>query len=278
MGNVLITGASSGIGAATALALDRAGARVFAGVEHEGDGTEALASASSRLKRVTLDVTSDDSIASAFEFIAREAGDTGLTGVVNNAGVGFPAPLEALPLEDFRRLLEVNVIGQVAVTQAALPLLRRGITGRVVFVGSIGGVLASQFAGSYHASKFALEAIADVWRQELDPEGIPVILIEPSTISTPIWGKAIAYLDAFMVSDSTRIARYGKRLRSFRETLASADEHGKDPADVADVIVEALNADKPDTRYVVGADGKIATALRPLIPDRLADKLGERAT
>ena len=90
MGNVLITGASSGIGAATALALDRAGARVFAGVEHEGDGTEALASASSRLKRVTLDVTSDDSIASAFEFIAREAGDTGLTGVVNNAGVGFP--------------------------------------------------------------------------------------------------------------------------------------------------------------------------------------------
>jgi NAD(P)-dependent dehydrogenase (short-subunit alcohol dehydrogenase family) len=229
------------------------------------------------LKRVTLDVTSDDSIASAFEFIAREAGDTGLTGVVNNAGVGFPAPLEALPLEDLRRLLEVNVVGQVAVTQAALPLLRRGITGRVVFVGSIGGVLASEFAGSYHASKFALEAVADVWRQELDPEGIPVVLIEPSTISTPIWDKAIAYLDALLASDSTRIARYGKRLRSFRETLESADEHGKDPSDVADVIIEALNADKPDTRYVVGAGGRIATALRPLIPDRLADKLGERA-
>ena len=278
MGNVVITGASSGIGAATALALDKAGARVFAGVEHEGDGAETLAGASARLKRVTLDVTSDESIASAFEFIAREAGDTGLTGVVNNAGVGFPAPLEALPLDDLRRLLEINVVGQVAVTQAALPLLRRGITGRVVFVGSIGGVLASQFAGSYHASKFALEAIADVWRQELDPEGIPVILIEPSTISTPIWDKAIAYLDALMASDSTRIARYGKRLRSFRETLESADEHGKDPSDVAEVIIEALNADKPDTRYVVGAGGRIATALRPLIPDRLADKLGERVT
>ena len=230
------------------------------------------------MKRVTLDVTSAESVSSAFEFIAREAGDTGLTGVVNNAGVGFPAPLEALPLDDLRRLLEINVVGQVAVTQAALPLLRRGITGRVVFVGSIGGVLASQFAGSYHASKFALEAIADVWRQELDPEGIPVILIEPSTISTPIWDKAIAYLDALMASDSTRIARYGKRLRSFRETLESADEHGKDPADVAEVIIEALNADKPDTRYVVGAGGRIATALRPLIPDRLADKLGERVT
>ena len=278
MGNVVITGASSGIGAATALALDQAGARVFAGVEREGDGAETLAGASARLKRVTLDVTSDDSIASAFEFIAREAGDTGLTGVVNNAGVGFPAPLEALPRDDLRRLLEINVIGQVAVTRAALPLLRRGITGRVVFVGSIGGVLASQFAGSYHASKFALEAIADVWRQELDPEGIPVILIEPSTISTPIWDKAVAYLDALMASDSTRIARYGNRLRSFRETLESADEHGKDPFDVAEVIIEALNADKPDTRYVVGAGGRIATALRPLIPDRLADKLGERVT
>ena len=90
--------------------------------------------------------------------------------------------------------------------------------------------------------------------------------------------KVTSYLDALMASDSTRIARYGKRLRSFRETLESADEHGKDPFDVAEVIIEALNTDKPDTRYVVGAGGRIATALRPLIPDRLADKLGERVT
>jgi NAD(P)-dependent dehydrogenase (short-subunit alcohol dehydrogenase family) len=140
-----------------------------------------------------------------------------------------------------------------------------------VFVGSVGGILASQFAGAYHASKFAIEAIADVWRQELDPEGIPVVLIEPAVISTPIWDKAIARLDALEVPE-----RYRERLSSFRESLRSADEHGKEPVDVAEVIAEALTTDKPDTRYVVGGAGKLATALRPLIPDRLADKLGER--
>lgn len=277
MTNVLITGASSGIGAATALRLDRQGIRVFAGVEHEGDGAAALAGASPRLRRLTLDVASQASIDAAFAELERELGGEGLDGVVNNAGVGFPGPLEALPLDDLRRQLEVNVIGQVAVTQAALPLIRRA-SGRVVFVGSIGGILASQFAGAYHSSKFAIEAIGDVWRQELDPEGIPVILIEPSTISTPIWDKAIGYLDDLTRTDSTRLAPYRDRLRSFRESLQSADEHGKAPEDVAEVIAEALTTDSPDTRYVVGAGGKLATALRPLIPDRLADKLSERTT
>ena len=277
MHNVVITGASSGIGAATALALDRQGARVFAGVEHADNGVQALATASPRLVRLTLDVASDASIADAFTRIERDLDGAGLDGVVNNAGVGFPAPLEALPRDDLRRLLEINVLGQVAVTQAALPLLRRA-NGRIVFVGSIGGVLASQFAGSYHASKFALEAIADVWRQELDPEGIPVILIEPSTISTPIWDKAIAYLDELTASGSDRLTRYRDRLQAFREQLHNADEHGKSPEDVAETIIEALTTEKPDTRYVVGAAGKLATALRPLIPDRLADKLSERAT
>ena len=135
-----------------------------------------------------LDVSDDASIARALRRIER------LDAVVNNAGIGLPGPLEALPREDLRRQLEVNVLGQIAVTQAALPLIRAA-NGRIVFVGSIGGVLASQFAGAYHASKFAIEAIADVWRQELDPEGIAVILIEPSTISTNIWDRAIAGVD-----------------------------------------------------------------------------------
>jgi NAD(P)-dependent dehydrogenase (short-subunit alcohol dehydrogenase family) len=277
MQNVVITGASSGIGAATALHLDQQGARVFAGVEHDGDGAAALAGASSRLTRVTLDVGSDESIAAAFATIERELAGAGLDGVVNNAGIGYAAPLELLPRADFQHLLDVNVLGQVAVTQAALPLIRLG-NGRVVFVGSVGGILASQFAGAYHASKFALEAIADVWRQELDPDGVPVVLIEPSTIATPIWDKAIAYLDQLTATDDKRLKRYRDRLQSFRETLHAADEHGKAPQDVAEVIAEALTTKKPDTRYVVGADGKLATALRPLIPDRIADKLAERAT
>jgi NAD(P)-dependent dehydrogenase (short-subunit alcohol dehydrogenase family) len=258
--NVLVTGASSGIGAATAQHLLAEGMTVYAGVEDEHDLVPSGA------RKVVLDVGSDASIARAFGEIER------LDAVVNNAGIGVPGPLEALPLDALRRQLEVNVVGQVAVTQAALPLIRRS-GGRIVFVGSVGGILASQFAGAYHASKFAIEAIADVLRQELDPEDIPVILIEPSTISTPIWEKAIARLDALDVPE-----RYRERLQSFRESLRSADEHGKAPEDVAEVIAEALTDDEPDPRYVVGASGRIATALRPLIPDRLADKLAERAT
>ena len=203
MSAFLVTGASSGIGAATALRLDADGHHVFAGVEDASD-TAALASGSGRLRVVVLDVTLAASINAAVEEITSHLAGRGLDGLVNNAGVGFPGPLEVLPLDDLRRQLEVNVVGQVATTQAMLPLVRKA-AGRIVFVGSVGGVLASQFAGAYHASKFAIEAVGDVWRQELEPEGIDVILIEPSAISTPIWSKAIDYLDELAQSTSPRI-------------------------------------------------------------------------
>jgi NAD(P)-dependent dehydrogenase (short-subunit alcohol dehydrogenase family) len=274
MASYLVTGASSGIGEATALRLDADGHEVFAAVEPHSD-TAGLCAASGRLTLLALDVTLPASIDAAVEEVTGRLAGRGLDGLVNNAGVGFPGPLELLPLEDLRRQLEVNVIGQVATTQAMLPLLRHA-AGRVVFVGSVGGMLASQFAGAYHASKFAIEAIGDVWRQELEPEGIDVILIEPSAISTPIWSKAIAYLDELTQSSSPRMDPYRERLTAFRESLRSADEHGKAPEDVAEAIAQALGAKKPDARYVVGAAGRFATALRPLIPDRVADKLAER--
>jgi NAD(P)-dependent dehydrogenase (short-subunit alcohol dehydrogenase family) len=269
MKRILITGASSGIGAATALHLDRQGMEVFAAVR-EPEGAGALATASERLRTIALDVTDPGSIERAMA----EVGG-GLDGLVNNAGIGVPGPLEVLAADDLREQIEVNVIGQVAVTQAALPLLRQA-AGRIVFVGSVGGRLASQFAGPYHASKFAIEAIADVWRQELEPEQLAVVLVEPSAISTPIWDKAIERLDSLLAGSDPRLGRYRERLASFRDSLQSADEHGKSPDDVAEAIEQALTEDEPDTRYVVGAAGKVATALRPLIPDRLADKLGER--
>jgi NAD(P)-dependent dehydrogenase (short-subunit alcohol dehydrogenase family) len=274
MNSVLITGASSGIGAATALRLDADGTRVFAAVEHAQDGATALAGASERLTRIVLDVTDDQSIQQAIASVQAQAPD-GLDGLVNNAGVGFPGPLEILPVDTLRRQFEVNVIGQVAVSQAALPLLRQA-GGRLVFVGSIGGVLASQFAGAYHASKFAIEAIADVWRQELEPDDVSVILIEPSAISTPIWDKGTQHLDELMAAGAPELARYRERLQAFRESLESADEHGKSPEDVAEVIAKALTENRPDTRYVVGGSGKLAAALKPLVPDRLADKLAEQ--
>jgi NAD(P)-dependent dehydrogenase (short-subunit alcohol dehydrogenase family) len=274
MASYLVTGASSGIGEATALRLDADGHVVFAAVEPDSD-TAGLATASDRLRLLALDVTQPASIEAAVDEVTARLAGRGLDGLVNNAGVGFPGPLELLPLDDLRRQLEVNVIGQVATTQAMLALVRQA-AGRIVFVGSVGGILASQFAGAYHASKFAIEAIGDVWRQELEPEGIEVILIEPSAISTPIWAKAIAYLDQLLQSSSPRMDRYRERLTAFRESLHSADEHGKAPEDVAQAIAQALAAKSPDARYVIGAAGRVATVLRPLIPDRVADKLAER--
>src|SRR4051812_29217806 len=268
MKRILITGASSGIGAATALHLDQQGMGVFAAVRAP-EGAGALAAASERLRTIALDVTDRGSIERALAEVGA------LDGLVNNAGIGVPGPLEVLAADDLREQLEVNVVGQVAVTQAALPLLRQA-AGRIVFVGSVGGRLASQFAGPYHASKFAIEAIADVWRQELEPEEIAVVLVEPSAISTPIWDKATERLDSLLAGSDPRIGRYRERLSSFRDSLQSADEHGKSPDDVAEAIEKALTDDKPDTRSVVGAGGKLATALRPLVPDRLVDKLAER--
>lgn len=262
---VLITGASSGIGAVTALHLDELGHHVIATAPDERELGDALAQASPRLQRRPLDVRDPDL-----------TGVDRLDALVNNAGIGVPGPLEVLDPDALREQLEVNVVGQVATTQAALPALRDGTAGRIVFVGSVGGKVAAQFAGPYHASKFAIEAIADVWRQELEPEQLSVILVEPSAISTAIWDKAIGRLNNLLASEDPRLARYRERLDDFRDSLGSADDHGKDPHDVAETIAEALTTDRPDTRYVVGGSGKLATALRPLVPDRLADKLAER--
>jgi NAD(P)-dependent dehydrogenase (short-subunit alcohol dehydrogenase family) len=280
MTTILITGAGSGIGAATARMLAGQGVEVVAGL---APGEDAAAWRDvAHVTPLELDVTDAGSIAGAFRAIDGRLGGAGLDGLVDNAGIGVAGPLEVLPIDRLRATLETNVIGQVAVTQAALPLLRRaparaGGRARIVLVGSVGGRLASQFAGAYHASKFAIEAIADVWRQELEPDAIHVALVEPAAVSTPIWDKAIAGLDELLGAGAPpAIDRYRERLAAFRETLRGADEHGMDPDKVAEVIAQALLEDKPDTRYVVGGAGRLATALRPLIPDRLADRLGER--
>src|SRR3954454_20001606 len=198
-GGVLITGASTGIGEATALRLDAAGFRVFAGVRKAEDGERLRAKGSGRLRVVEpLDVTNADQIAAAAKpakpaAAARLAeqgwGGEPLRGIVNNAGIGIGGPLEGLELDDFRRTLEVNTTGQLAVPKAFLPQLRRS-KGRIVNMSSIVGRVAQPFAGPYIASKFALEAVTDVLRIELLGFGIDVIAIEPGTIATPIWEKS----------------------------------------------------------------------------------------
>lgn len=275
MTTVLLTGASSGIGAATALALDRAGMTVFAGFRDPSEAGPLHKGASDRLQVISLDITDEKSIAVAVASLDAQLGDAGLDAVINNAGEGIPGPLEILPIEQLREQLEVNVIGQVALTQAVLPLLRRA-GGRVIFVGSIGGKVAVQFAGPYNASKYAMEAIADSWRQELEPDGIAVSLVEPGPIATPIWAKAAERIDKLLASGSPQTARYRERLRSFQETLRSQGKSGSSPAEVAETIEQAVTAEKPSSRYAVGASAKLTSAVRPLLPDKLVDAVGRR--
>src|SRR5215472_270625 len=189
----VVTGASTGIGRACVAELVRRGARVWASVRTDQDEQSLAGQHGDAVTVLRLDVTDADSVRAAGEQVTA-AGP--LHGLVNNAGVALAAPLELIPIEVFRRQLEVNLIGQLAVTQAMLPALRqardRGMDARVVMIGSIGGRIAAPMLGAYHVSKFGLVGLADTLRAELAPSGIPVILIEPGAIATPIWDRGAA--------------------------------------------------------------------------------------
>jgi NAD(P)-dependent dehydrogenase (short-subunit alcohol dehydrogenase family) len=276
MQNIVVTGTSSGIGEATALRLAGSGMRVFAAVRDPEDGARVLAKAAGpgSIHPLVMDLRDEASIRAAFDEVGTTVGAEGLSGLVNDAGEGFPGPLELIELSWLREQLEVNVVGQVAVVQAALPLLRTA-RGRIVFVGSIGGKVALQFAGPYHASKYAIEAIGDCLRQELAPDGIAVSIIEPGPISTGIWGKAEERVDE-LLSRSPEVDRYRDRLLSFRDSIRRADEKGGSPQGVAEVIEKALTASNPSARYRVGATAKLASAVKPWIPDKLYDAVARR--
>jgi NAD(P)-dependent dehydrogenase (short-subunit alcohol dehydrogenase family) len=265
---VLVTGASSGIGEACALRLSRAGWHVFAGVRRQEDADRLEAE---RVEPVLVDVTDGASIAAA----AERLGERGLAGLVNNAGIAVAAPLEFLPLEELRRQLEVNVIGQVSVTRAVLPHLRRA-HGRIVTVGSVAGRSALPFLGAYAASKHALEAVTDALRVELRPFGIEVAIVQPGTIATPIWRKGAEGFQRIAAELPESVTDlYGTRLAAFREAAAAAGRRGESPDEVAKVIEHALTARRPKTRYVVGRDARRRLRVERL-PDRLRDRVYER--
>ena len=267
-GHVVITGASTGIGEACALRLDALGFRVFAGVRKQEDGERLRRAASDRLVPVHLDVADDESVKAAAESVAARLGDAPLHGLVNNAGIAIAGPLEFMPLDALRRQLAVNVIGQVAVTQAFLPLLRRG-PGRIVNMGSVSGRFASPFVGPYSASKFALEALTDALRLELRPWGIRVSIIEPGVIATPIWKKGIATADELVAQMPDEVHTfYGRAIEAIRRNVGNIG--GVPPARVAKVVVHALTARNPKPRYVVGRDARFRIGLSYL-PTRMRD-------
>ncbi len=274
MRSVLVTGASTGIGRATALRLDAAGWRVFAGVRRDADADSLRAEGSERLRPLHLDVTEPDQIAAAAELVTVEA--TALDGLVNNAGVAVPSPLETIPIDRFRHQIEVNLVGQVAVTQALLPALR-GARGRVVFISSIGGRIAFPLTGAYHAAKFGLEAVGDVFRQELRPWGIGVSIVEPGSIDTPIWDRGERAADEIGAGQGNLEALYGRALQSYREVVRKTAERGIPPEKVAKTVERALTASRPRTRYPVGLDAQVQARLRPFVPTPIFDKIVARA-
>jgi NAD(P)-dependent dehydrogenase (short-subunit alcohol dehydrogenase family) len=272
--SVLVTGSSSGIGRATVERLAADGWRVFAGVRDFSDGT-ALDETSENVTALALDVTDEAQIAAAAAEVAERTGGS-LDGVVANAGIGVGGALEEIEPAELRRVLDVNVVGAVAVTQAVLPLLRRA-QGTVVLVGSIGGRVAMPFGGPYHATKWALEALADSWRLELRPQGVGVALIEPSAISTPIWAKAREGVEAQIAGlDAEGRELYAERLAEFAEQLESADRSGDEVGKVAAKIAAAL--DGSGGRYPVGRGAGAITRLRPLVPDLVWDRVAGRFT
>jgi NAD(P)-dependent dehydrogenase (short-subunit alcohol dehydrogenase family) len=276
-GHVVVTGTSTGIGRAVALRLAREGFSVFAGVRREEDGASLRGEASGSIEPVMLDVTSAESIAAAASRV-NEGGGGRLAGLVNNAGVAVAGPLEALPIDDFRHQIEVNLVGQVAVTQAMLPMLRPA-KGRIVMISSIGGRLATPFMGAYHAAKFGLEAVSDSLRQELSPFGVEVVVVEPGTISTPIWTKGAADAKATRERLGPESeALYGGSLDKVEAIARKSRERGIPPDKVAETVLRALTAGRPRTRYQVGLDSKVGTRIRALAGDRLMDRLIARAT
>ena len=265
--SVVVTGASSGIGLASALRLVRAGWRVFAGVRTQADA-EALRQHG--VEPLELDVTDAAQIAAAAEAVGLE-----LHGLVDNAGISIAAPLELVPLDELRRQLEVNVVGQIAVLQAFLPALRQA-RGRVVLMGSIGGRSALPFLGPYAASKHALEAFADVLRVELAPWGIDVSIVEPASVKTAIWTKGAAQADVMREAISAESDElYAARIERFK-AVALKRGPGIDPDVVAKAVEHALTASRPKARYLVGRDAHLRAWIERL-PTRLRDRVLARA-
>jgi NAD(P)-dependent dehydrogenase (short-subunit alcohol dehydrogenase family) len=249
--------------------LARAGWRVFAGVRHAPTSSE-------NIQFVTLDVTNEDSIEAARREIDARLGNAGLDALVNNAGIGDTRPLEFTPMEKFRAVFDVNVFGVVAVTQAFLPLLRRA-RGRIVNIGSVGGMISLPFGASLCASKHAIEAISDSLRLELWTSGIRVALIQPASINSGAAEKLAAELDGTIAALPPEGRRhYADKLRAFMAVTLKKETNGSPPEVVAEAVLSALRDPNPPTRQLAGRDGRVIRFLARWIPDRLRDALLRR--
>ena len=267
---VVITGASTGIGAGCAIGCAQQGMTVFAGVRDLRAG-EALQAKEGAIIPLQLDVTDDESIKRAADTVRQRVGGAGLAGLINNAGIAIGSPLEVIPLSQLRKQLEVNVIGQIAVTQAFLPLLRQA-QGRIVNMGSIAGRGTIPMMGPYSASKFAMEALTNALRLELYPWGIHVSIIEPGAIATPIWDKSLnTALDVEKDMPAGAKLLYEKAAHQVREAVQEAAQRAIPVDAVVQAVLHALTSPRPKTRYLVGTDAKLRAFMAKWLPDRMQD-------
>ena len=272
-GFVVVTGTSTGIGAATVSRLASNGFHVFGGVRREAEAEAARSMANGAVTPLMIDITDPAMTDAAAKTVEEAVGERGLAGLVNNAGIVKPGPLEFQPLDDFRRQLEVNLIGPLSVIQAFLPLIRRG-RGRIVNVGSIGGLLVVPIQGAYSASKFGLEAVSDALRLELRQWKIPVSHVDPGVTDTPIFGKTLGELDRALDALHERgHAEYDAQFAAVRKVVEKSPESAAPAEDLAKAIADALTAEKPKTRYHAGHGSKQAFVAARTLTDHAKDRI-----
>lgn len=267
---VVVTGTSSGIGRATAVQLAAEGFYVLAGVRRQEDAEEIK---QKNIEPVILDITAIDTLRTLAERVEQDPLGRPLCAVVNNAGIAVNAPLEMVPLDEFRRQIEVSVIGQVAVIQALTPaLLKSG--GRVVNIGSVGGKISMPGFGIYSAAKYAMEAINDSLRREMSSFGLKVIMITPGGVSTSLSEKGVSTADRLsklMTPDQHR--RHDRLFDAVKAQAESWATSGIPPKKVAEVVSRAIHASNPRTRYTAGRDSALLTRLVRILPDKLLDRM-----
>jgi NAD(P)-dependent dehydrogenase (short-subunit alcohol dehydrogenase family) len=268
MPSVLITGAARGIGRSIAEHLAGHGWDVIAGARTEADALAVAAAHPRRITAVILDVTNDEHIAALVAALPAR-----LDAIVNNAGITVSGPIETVTTEDWRKQLEVNVIGALAVTRAVLPRLRES-RGRIVFISSVNGRLSMPMVGAYSASKFALEAAADALRMELAQWHIAVSLVEPAQTDTDMWLTADTMLTETVAAlTPEHRALYARHIDGMKKFVRISQRTAGDPAKVSVAVEKALTANRPRTRYVVGAGPKAQVALMANLPTAVRDRL-----
>jgi NAD(P)-dependent dehydrogenase (short-subunit alcohol dehydrogenase family) len=268
---VVISGASTGIGESTALELARRGFLVFAGVRTEEAAERLKSRSQGNLVPLRLDITDASQIAKAGELVREKTQEAGLLGLVNNAGIAMSCPMEVIPLNDFRRQLEVNLVGHLAMIQTFLPLLRKR-PGRIVNITSINGSMATPYLGPYAASKFALEAISDSLRVELRHWGIKVIVVAPGAVKTPIWNKSADSAEAMSKTVSTESVRpYCDDLEIWRKTAQEAERNGDPVETVVEKITIALTSPQPRSRYYLHFSQRFLCRGFKVVPECIRD-------